>query len=106
MAEACGLDVAALGAVVRHSDAVTGGPGAIMLRGSTVPVDPGDPLHPILVHVRDLGEKDLDLALGLGGREHVDLPLARCALAGLGAGLGVGPGFLAEAADDERKGNV
>lgn len=98
LAEACGLDVAALGSVVRHTDAVTGGPGAIMLRGTTAPLDPGEPLHPILAHVRDLGEKDLELALGLGAREHVDLPLARRALAGLGAGLGVGPGLLAEAA--------
>lgn len=92
LAESAGLDITDLGTVVRHSDAVTGGPGAIMLRGTTAPVDPDDAMFPILAHVRDLGEKDLALALGLGDREGVDLPLARLALANLGDGLGVGPG--------------
>ncbi|WP_280485145.1 NAD(P)-dependent oxidoreductase [Nocardia farcinica] len=96
LAEAAGLDITALGKVVRHSDAVTGGPGAIMLRERTGPIADGDFWSPILAHVRDLGEKDLGLALGLGERLGLDLPLARLALRDLGAGLGVGPGAVAE----------
>jgi 3-hydroxyisobutyrate dehydrogenase-like beta-hydroxyacid dehydrogenase len=89
LAEAAGLSLTALGKVVRHSDAVTGGPGAIMLRDTTAPIDPDDFWFPILGHVRDLGEKDLSLALDLGDRLAVDLPLARLALARLADGLGV-----------------
>ncbi|MEV6280003.1 NAD(P)-dependent oxidoreductase [Nocardia sp. NPDC051832] len=92
LAEAAGLDITELGKVVRHSDAVTGGPGAIMLRDSTAPIEPGDFWLPILQHVRDLGEKDLALALELGARLGTELPLAALALGQLGTGLGVGPG--------------
>lgn len=38
LAEAAGLDLQALGRVVRHTDALTGGPGAIMLLDSTAPL--------------------------------------------------------------------
>ncbi|MET9489615.1 NAD(P)-dependent oxidoreductase [Nocardia sp. NPDC006630] len=90
LAEAAGLDIAALGKVVRHSDAITGGPGAIMLRDTTAPIDPADFWYSILGHVRDLGEKDLSLALELGDRLGIQLPLAQFARTGLGSGLGVG----------------
>ncbi|WP_378742488.1 NAD(P)-dependent oxidoreductase [Nocardia brasiliensis] len=90
LAEAAGLDLKVLGKVVRHSDAVTGGPGAIMLRDRTAPIEDGDFWLPILRHVRDLGEKDLGLALDLGNRLDVALPLAELALEHLGPGLGVG----------------
>ncbi|MGF6888450.1 3-hydroxyisobutyrate dehydrogenase-like beta-hydroxyacid dehydrogenase [Nocardia sp. GAS34] len=96
LAEAAGLDITALGKVVRHSDAITGGPGAIMLRDTTAPVAPDDFWFPILSHVRDLGEKDLSLALGVGERFDVSLPLARLALDNLGRGLGVGSGDTAK----------
>lgn len=89
LAEAAGLDLIELGKVVRHSDAVTGGPGAIMLRRTTAPVAPDDGWHPILSHVRDLGHKDLMLAIELGADLDVDTPLARLALDRLAAGLGV-----------------
>jgi 3-hydroxyisobutyrate dehydrogenase-like beta-hydroxyacid dehydrogenase len=89
LAEAAGLDLVELGKVVRHSDAVTGGPGAIMRRRTTAPVAPGDGWHPILSHVRDLGHKDLTLAIALGEELGVDTPLARLALDRLAAGLGV-----------------
>ncbi|MFG1793760.1 NAD(P)-dependent oxidoreductase [Nocardia sp. NPDC049149] len=89
LAEAAGLDITTLGKVVRHSDAVTGGPGAIMLRDRTAPIEQGDFWLPILRHVRDLGEKDLALALELGARLDVPLPLAELALHHLGPGLGV-----------------
>ncbi|WP_278263056.1 NAD(P)-dependent oxidoreductase [Nocardia sp. AG03] len=94
LAEAAGLSLTALGKVVRHSDAVTGGPGAIMLRDTAAPVEEDDFWFPILGHVRDLGEKDLSLALDLGERLGVDLPLTRRARADLAAGLGVAPPAL------------
>ncbi|MFE3983542.1 NAD(P)-dependent oxidoreductase [Nocardia tengchongensis] len=96
LAEAAGLNISALGKVVRHSDSHTGGPGAIMLRKTTAPVEADDFWFPILGHVRDLGEKDLSLALDLAGRLDLDLPLARQALHNLGDGLGVGPGSIAK----------
>ncbi|MGI1848715.1 NAD(P)-dependent oxidoreductase [Rhodococcus sp. SJ] len=92
LAEAAGLDITALGKVVRHTDAISGGAGAIMLRDTTAPIPPDDFWFPILDHVRALGEKDLSLALGLGARLGVDLPLAARALGDLGPGLGVGRG--------------
>lgn len=94
LADAAGLSLTALGKVVRHSDAVTGGPGAIMLRDTTAPLDPDDFWFPILGHVRDLGEKDLSLALELGDRLGVDLPLAQLAIARLAGGLGVAGSVL------------
>jgi 3-hydroxyisobutyrate dehydrogenase-like beta-hydroxyacid dehydrogenase len=92
LAEAAGLDLRKLARVVRHSDAVTGGAGSIMLRPTTEPVDAGDPLREILEHVRALGEKDLALALELGARLGVDLPMAQYAMANFAAGLGLPAG--------------
>lgn len=89
LAEAAGVDVALLGEVVRHSDRVTGGAGAVMLRPSARPLDPIDGLHDVFVHARSLGEKDLHLALALGVELGVDLPVATLALESLGAALGV-----------------
>jgi 3-hydroxyisobutyrate dehydrogenase-like beta-hydroxyacid dehydrogenase len=90
LAEAAGIDLVELGKVVRHSDSVTGGPGAIMLRPTTAPVAEDDGWFPILSHVRDLGTKDLGLALELGERLGVELPLTKLALDRFAAGLGVG----------------
>ena len=75
--------------MVRHSDAVTGGAGAIMLRDTTAPVERDDPWYGILTGVRTLGEKDLTLALALGEELGVDLPLGQLALQNLATGLGV-----------------
>lgn len=105
LAEAAGLDIRSLGKVVRHTDAITGGAGAIMLRDTTAAIADDDPWLSILSHVRDLGEKDLALALDLGDRFDVDLPLATRALTGLGPGLGVGAGALADQSA-HRKENV
>ncbi|WP_028477403.1 NAD(P)-dependent oxidoreductase [Nocardia sp. CNY236] len=99
LAEAAGLDITTLGTVVRHSDSVTGGPGAIMLRDSTAPIAADDFWLSILRHVRDLGEKDLGLALELGERLGTPLPLAELALGRLGPGLGVGTGETASERD-------
>jgi 3-hydroxyisobutyrate dehydrogenase-like beta-hydroxyacid dehydrogenase len=89
LAEAAGLDLQALGRVVRHTDALTGGPGAIMVRDDTSELTPDHWLHDAFTHTRGLGEKDLSLALGLGEVVGVDLPLAQVALQRLAEGLGV-----------------
>ena len=89
LAEAAGLDLRKLAGIVRHSDAVTGGVGSIMLRPTTAPLAPDDPLRPILEHTAALGEKDLSLALELGGQLGVDLPLAGYARRHFAAGLGL-----------------
>lgn len=102
LAEAAGVDIAKLGRVVRHTDAITGGAGAVMLRDSTGPIASDDFWHGVFTHVRGLGEKDLSLALALGDRLGVDLPLGEIALRDLGTGFGVGPGELARAARDRR----
>ncbi|HMX66671.1 MAG TPA: NAD(P)-dependent oxidoreductase, partial [Microthrixaceae bacterium] len=58
LAQAAGLDVAALGDVVRHSDRVTGGAGAIMLRPDASVMADDDGLRPIFAHTAALGTKD------------------------------------------------
>ncbi|BBZ47284.1 NAD(P)-dependent oxidoreductase [Mycobacterium parmense] len=89
LAEAAGLDLQALGRVVRHTDTLTGGPGAIMVRDDMNDLQPEHFLYQPFIHTRGLGEKDLSLALGLGEALSVDLPLARLALERLAPGLGV-----------------
>ena len=89
LAKAAGIDLQKLGRVVRHSDAQSGGPGAIILRDDMSPLAPEHWLFDMFTHTRGLGEKDLALALGLGESVGVDLPLAEVALQRLADGLGV-----------------
>jgi 3-hydroxyisobutyrate dehydrogenase-like beta-hydroxyacid dehydrogenase len=89
LAEAAGLDLQALGRVVRHTDALTGGPGAIMVREDMNDLEPDNFLYQPFLHTRGLGEKDLSLALALGEAVSVDLPLAQVAYERLAAGLGL-----------------
>jgi 3-hydroxyisobutyrate dehydrogenase-like beta-hydroxyacid dehydrogenase len=89
LAEAAGLDLQALGRVVRHTDQLTGGPGAIMVRDDMRDLEPDHFLFQPFAHTRGLGEKDLSLALALGETVSVDLPLAQIAYERLAAGLGV-----------------
>jgi 3-hydroxyisobutyrate dehydrogenase len=89
LAEAAGLDLKALGDVVRHTDAITGGPGAIMHRETTAPLAPDDFWYGVFDHVRALGEKDLAFATQLADQLGVDVPLATLALERLGPGLGL-----------------
>jgi 3-hydroxyisobutyrate dehydrogenase-like beta-hydroxyacid dehydrogenase len=89
LAEAAGIDLQKLGRVVRHSDAQSGGPGAIMVRDDTKPLTPDHFVYDMFIHTRGLAEKDLRLALGLGEATGVELPLAEIALRDLAAGLGV-----------------
>ncbi|MFB4316874.1 NAD(P)-dependent oxidoreductase [Actinomadura sp. 21ATH] len=92
LAEASGVSLRKLGRVVRHTDAITGGPGSIMLRGTTAPMEPDDELYGILANVRGLGEKDLSLAIELAEELGVDAPFARLALDRFAAGLGLPAG--------------
>jgi 3-hydroxyisobutyrate dehydrogenase-like beta-hydroxyacid dehydrogenase len=89
LAEAAGLDLVELGKVVRHTDAITGGPGAIMHRATTAPLDRDDVWYGVFEHVRALGEKDLTFAIALADQLDVDVPMAHEALARLGKGLGL-----------------
>ena len=89
LAEAAGLDLKELGEVVRHTDRITGGPGAIMYRDTTAPIAPDDFWYGVFDHVRALGEKDLGFAIALADELGVDVPLAREALPRLGKGLGL-----------------
>lgn len=89
LAEAAGLDLRKLARVVRHSDAVTGGPGAIMVRDTTAPMADDDVLRPIFEHTRALGEKDLALALELAAEHDLHLPLAEQAQRDFGPSLGL-----------------
>ena len=92
LAEASGLDLVALGEVVRHTDAITGGPGAIMHRDTTATLEPDDFWHGVFSHVAALGEKDLGFAIRLADQLGVDVPLARLALTDLAPGLGLSTG--------------
>jgi 3-hydroxyisobutyrate dehydrogenase-like beta-hydroxyacid dehydrogenase len=89
LAEAAGVSLSKLGRLVRHSDAVTGGPGAIMIRRTTAPLASDDPMYPVMRGVRSLGEKDLSLALALAAELGVDVPLARLSYERLAAALGL-----------------
>ncbi|MEO3786293.1 NAD(P)-dependent oxidoreductase [Actinocorallia sp. B10E7] len=89
LAEAAGVSLRRLARVVRHSDAITGGPGSIMLRSETGPLSPDDPLHDVYAHVLALGDKDLALALELAGELGVETPLTALAADLLPESLGV-----------------
>jgi 3-hydroxyisobutyrate dehydrogenase-like beta-hydroxyacid dehydrogenase len=89
LAEAAGLDLVELGHVVRHTDAITGGPGAIMHRDTTSPLAEDDFWFGVFDHVRALGEKDLSFAIELADTLGVDVPLAREARERLAKGLGL-----------------
>ena len=89
LAEAAGIALAQLGRVVRHTDALTGGPGAIMVREDMSTLAPDHWLHDAFTHTRGLGEKDLSLALALGEATGTELPLAELALQRRAEGLGV-----------------
>ncbi len=89
LAEASGISLQDLGRIVRHSDAVTGGPGAIIVRDTSAPMERDDALRPSFDHARNLGEKDLTFALELASAEGIELPLATLALNRLGTELGL-----------------
>ena len=89
LAAASGISLQQLGRVVRHTDALSGGPGAVVVREDIADLKPDNFLYGPLAHAALLGEKDLSLALALGEKTGTDLPLAELALKNLAAGLGV-----------------
>ena len=89
LAEAAGVDLSALGRIVRHTDSITGGPGAIMLRDTAKEIPAGDFWLSIFEHVHALGAKDLGHAIELADRLGVDVPMAHFAQANLAAALGL-----------------
>jgi len=89
LAAAAGIDLQALGRVIRHTDAQSGGPGAVVVRDNIADLETDNFLYGPLAHARDLGEKDLSLALALGEATGVHLPMAEMALKNLAVGLGV-----------------
>lgn len=89
LAEEAGVDLVELGKVVRHTDAVTGGPGAIMHRDTTAVLSTDDFWFGVFDHVRELGEKDLTFATDLADELGVQLPMARQARHDLARGLGL-----------------
>ena len=89
LAEAAGIDIPALGRVIRHTDAVTGGPGSVIHRKTAAPMEPGDPWIPIFEHPLALGTKDLTHAIEMAERLGVEVPMGRYALKNLGPALGL-----------------
>lgn len=100
LAEAAGLSIKELGEVVRHTDAITGGPGAIMHRETTAQLAPGDFWHAVFGNVNSLGVKDLGFAIQLAHELGVDVPLAELAIERLGPGLGLPPSTGSTAGGD------
>ena len=91
LAEAAGIDLQALGRIVRHTDSITGGPGAIMHRDTAKQLVEGDFWISIFEHVHNLGSKDLGHAIELADRLGVDVPMAHFAQDNLAAALGLPP---------------
>ena len=89
LAEAAGIDLRKLAAVVKLSDSITGGASATMIRETTAPLPPDDFLRPIFEHASALGEKDLSLAIAMGEDLGVETPVARHALTHIAAAVGV-----------------
>jgi len=89
LAEAAGIDLVDLGRIVRHTDSITGGPGAIMHRDTTAPLEPADGWTSIFEHVLAIGAKDLAHAIELADRLGVEVPMARFASEHLAEALGL-----------------
>ncbi|MCW2752754.1 MAG: 3-hydroxyisobutyrate dehydrogenase [Marmoricola sp.] len=92
LAEAAGVDLQALGRIVRHTDSITGGPGAIMHRSTATEMAPDDFWVSIFEHVDAIGAKDLSHAIELADRLGVDVPMAHFAQDNLRSALGLPAG--------------
>lgn len=84
-----GVDLQVLGEVVRHSEKLTGGPGAILLRRDAAPLAPDDDLRVPFQRTRRMGERELADVSALGEQLGVDLPLTDLALERLARALGL-----------------
>lgn len=93
LAEAAGLNLQDLGRVVRHTDAITGGAGAIMHRDNARTMTEADPWWGIFQLPLGLGAKDLGHAIQMADNLGVEVPMARYAQENLGAALGYPTGY-------------
>lgn len=95
LAEAAGLNLQDLGRIVRHTDAITGGAGAIMHRDNAGTMTESDPWWGIFQLPLNLAHKDLGHALEMAEGLGVDVPMARYAQENIGAALGYPTGYRA-----------
>ena len=79
LAEASGVSIRSLSKVMRHTDAITGGPSAVILRQTAAPMPPDDPWYATLANVLSLGHKDLSAAIERATELGIDIPLAALA---------------------------
>lgn len=98
LAEAAGLNLQDLGRIVRHTDAITGGAGAIMHRDNARTMTEDDPWWGIFQLPLGLAGKDLGHALEMAERLGVEVPMARYAQENIGAALGYPTGYRAPGA--------
>jgi 3-hydroxyisobutyrate dehydrogenase-like beta-hydroxyacid dehydrogenase len=91
LAEAAGIDLSKLAAVVRQSDMLTGGASAIMFRETAAPLAADDPLREIFEHTYTLGAKDVALAIEMADELGVAVPFSKLAVERLASALGLQP---------------
>jgi 3-hydroxyisobutyrate dehydrogenase-like beta-hydroxyacid dehydrogenase len=91
LAEAAGISPALLGHVVRHSDAVMGGPGSVLWRETTAPMGDDDPWRDVYGRLWAQGQRELHLAVELASELGVETPFADLALRSLEKALGFVP---------------
>ncbi len=91
LAEAAGISPALLGHIVRHSDAVMGGPGAALWRETTALMGEVDPWREVYGRLRRMGHHELRLAVQMAARLGVDAPFGELALRELAGSLGFPP---------------
>lgn len=89
LADGGGVDLKLLGEVVRHSEGLTGGPGAVMLRADRQQLAADDPLRIPFERTRRMGDAELDQVRTLADRLGVDVPISEFARANLGSALGL-----------------
>lgn len=103
LAEAAGLNLQDLGRIVRHTDGITGGAGAIMHRDNARTMTEDDVWWGIFQLPLGLAGKDLGHALEMADRLGVEVPMAKYAKENIGAALGYPTGYRAP---DAKQGEV
>jgi 3-hydroxyisobutyrate dehydrogenase-like beta-hydroxyacid dehydrogenase len=93
LAEAAGIELSKLAAVIRSSDKRIGGAATLMFRTTVAPFTEADDagLVNAMRAAANLAHKDLTAALELAGELKLDLPLAELTDAQCGGIFGVGP---------------
>lgn len=91
LAAAGGVDLKALGDVVRHAEQLTGGPGSVLLRRDAKPLEAENPLRVPFERTRRMGERELAGARDLAAQLGVDAPMTGLAIERLATALGLPP---------------